>query len=203
MDIREKHIRRRRLSAPVFGCVLIGGASMRMGTPKHLLLKDGKTWLERTAECLRPLTRQIVIAGTGDVPEPLGELIRLPDAADARGPMSGILAAMRWAPRVSWLVAACDLPDLTTDALRWLLSTRRPGVWATLPRLEPSGFVEPLPAHYDFRCRPLLEDLAGRESFALHELASHPKVASPVVPAHLAPAWRNANTPEDLAPRRR
>ena len=37
---------------PVFGCVLIGGKSRRMGYPKHLIQKNGKPWIQRTVELL-------------------------------------------------------------------------------------------------------------------------------------------------------
>ena len=46
----------------VFGCVLIGGKSRRMGYPKHLIETNGKTWIQRTVEVLEPLTSQVVVA---------------------------------------------------------------------------------------------------------------------------------------------
>jgi molybdopterin-guanine dinucleotide biosynthesis protein A len=112
--------------------------------------------------------------------------------------MAGILAAMRWAPRASWLAAACDLPQLCGDALAWLLSTRAPGVWACLPRLPATCGVEPLLAHYDFRARPYLEELAARGEFSLTALSACPTTITPAPPPHLVPSWRNANRPEDL-----
>ena len=183
---------------PVYGCVLIGGASRRMGRPKHLLPSGGRTWLERTVEALRPAVERIVIAGAGELPDALAGATRLPDAPDAEGPMAGILAAMRWAPWATWVAAACDLPNLSADAVGWLLSTRAPGVWASLPRLPGKEGVEPLLAHYDFRARAILEGLAAEGRFALRLAAEHPKVATPTPPSHLAPAWKNVNTPDDL-----
>ncbi len=103
---------------PVFGCVLIGGKSSRMGRPKHLMRKDGQTWLARTAELLRHVCESVVIAGGGVVPEGASSFPRLVDVPDAEGPMSGLLAAMRWAPHASWIVAACDLPDHLASAWR-------------------------------------------------------------------------------------
>ena len=105
---------------------------------------------------------------------------------------------MRWAPQVSWLVTACDLPALSINALRWLLTTRAPGVWATLPKLKGKPNVEPLLAYYDFRSRLLLDQLAQQRDFSLTHLAANPKVISPAPPTGLAPAWQNVNTPEQL-----
>ena len=182
---------------PVFGCVLIGGKSTRLGQPKHLLNPNGKTWLEHTVDLLRQVTDQTIIVGAGTVPEGFDCTV-LPDAHDAQGPMAGILAAMRWGPQSSWLVTACDLPALSVDALRWLLTTRAPGVWATLPKLPGKPNVEPLLAHYNFRTRILLEELARQGDFSLTRLAENPKVITPTPPADLAPAWQNVNTPEQL-----
>jgi molybdopterin-guanine dinucleotide biosynthesis protein MobB len=181
------------LKTPVFACVLIGGNSRRMGQPKHLIRKNGKTWLESTVQILGEVTENVIISGAGDVPDGLKGHLRLPDIPEVNGPMAGVLSAMRWAPRVSWLVVACDLPNLTTDAVSWLLSTRRPGVWATLPRLAGSPGVEPLLAHYDFRARAALEEAAGRGDFQLATIISMPAVATPTLPASITPAWCNVN----------
>ena len=188
------------LRTPVYGCVLIGGASRRMGRPKHLLQSGGRTWIERTVETLRPAVERIVIAGAGELPDALAGVTRLPDVPDAEGPMAGILAAMRWAPWASWLAAACDLPNLSAEALEWLLATRAAGVWATVPLLAGARGVEPLLAHYDFRAGAILEPLAADGRFAPSLVAEHPKVAAPAPPSHLAPAWDNVNAPGDLPP---
>jgi len=196
--ILDKWLTRRWLQAPVYGCVLIGGKSRRMGTPKHLLETGGVTWIEQTVALLRAAVERVAIVGGGHVPLGLSNVIRLSDVPDADGPMAGLLAAMRWAPHVSWLVAACDLPNLSQGALQWLLSTRAPGLWATLPRLPADKGVEPLLAHYDLRARGVLEDLAARGRFSPSLLAEHPKVATPTPPAHLLSAWANVNSPADL-----
>lgn len=187
------------LRTPVYGCVLIGGASQRMGRPKHLLQSSGRTWIEQSVEILRPAVERIVVAGAGELPDALAGVTRLPDAPGVEGPMAGILAAMRWAPWATWLVAACDLPNLRLEALEWLLATRAAGVWATVPRLPGAGGVEPLLAHYDFRARAFLEMLAAQGRFRLSALAGHPKVILPEPPADLVLAWRNFNTPEHLS----
>ncbi len=200
LAILEDFLSEQWLKTPIIGCVMIGGKSTRMGSPKHLLQKGGKTWLGRTAELLQDVTDSVVVAGAGEIPSQLAGYPRLTDVPDAEGPMSGLLAAMRWSPRVSWLVAACDLPNLSADALKWLVSTRRPGVWATMPRLEGSSIAEPLLAHYDFRCLPALQQQAAHKNYRLLELARYPKVASPEIPPHLASAWNNVNSPSDLPP---
>ncbi|NIA07749.1 MAG: molybdopterin-guanine dinucleotide biosynthesis protein B [Actinobacteria bacterium] len=198
LDILEKWLFEKWLRTPVFGCVLIGGDSSRMGKPKHLLRRNGHTWLQHTAELLQELCEQVVIVGAGTVPDELGQHGRLADISEAEGPMAGLLSAMRWAPQVSWLLAACDLPAISLEVFHWLLATRTPGVWATVPGLAGEVGVEPLLAHYDFRCRLLVEQLASDQEFSLSRLAGRPKIISPVPPNHLASAWQNINTPDEL-----
>ena len=186
------------LKTPVFGCVLIGGRNTRMGTPKHLIVENGKTWLEKTICILKNVTQKVVIAGAGDVPDEINGIIRLPDVPDIQGPMSGILSAMRWAPYSSWLMTACDQPYLSPEALRWLLSTRRPGVWATLPASSENGNIEPLLAHYDFRSHILFEQLAAQGDYTLVRISDDSKVIKVSPPCKLAAAWTNINTKAEL-----
>jgi len=180
-------------STPVCGGILIGGRSQRMGRPKHLLRHGGRTWLEQIAQTVQPFVGQLVLLGAGEVPATLRALARLPDVPDQRGPQAGMLAAMRWQPRVTWLFVACDLPRISGEALQWLLDTRAPGVWATLPQLAGAPGPEPLLAHYDWRAGRLLEHCR-----APADLARHPAVILPTPPTAIADAWRNFNTTADL-----
>jgi molybdopterin-guanine dinucleotide biosynthesis protein A len=184
--------------APVWGCVLIGGKSIRMGSPKHLLRRDGLTWLELIVQKLQGQVEQVVLVGQGEIPPSLARLSVVADIPGPQGPLAGVLAVFRQQPRVSWLVAACDLPCLERDALAWLLNCRGPGVHAVLPDLMGNGQVEPLLAYYDCSCRNLLEELAVSGLNKLSGLVGRPGVITPQPPAHLQGSWRNINRPEDI-----
>ena len=188
---------------PVWACVLIGGRSSRMGRPKHLLEKEeavATTWLEHTAGLLSSLVgNNIALSGAGLVPASLAHLPRLPDIPEIRGPLTGILAAMRWQPAVSWLLIACDMPDISAEALVWLLDRRRPGCWGTVPRLQEDGYVEPLLAHYDYRSAPLFEQLLDSGSLRIGQIARQGKIETPLIPLPLRSSWHNINTPQELA----
>ena len=199
LSLINEWLPRQWLKTPVYACVLIGGASRRMGRPKHLISRDGKTWLERTIELVEKVVDRVVIVGAGRVPEQLGHYTRLPDVPDVQGPMTGMLAAMRWGAEASWLVCACDMPDMSLDALHWLLRQRTPGAWAVMPVHQDSGRVEPLLAHYDFRARELLEAAAFRHLYAPGALASHSKIMTLTPPKDCVAAWKNVNTEAELA----
>jgi molybdopterin-guanine dinucleotide biosynthesis protein A len=212
----------------IYGGVLIGGGSTRMGTPKHLLRAGQRTFLEHVLAALEPCVSQLVLLGSGEVPERCQHLTRLPDPPDIAGPLAGMLAAMRWNPDVAWLFAACDLPLITPAAIAWLLEQRSPERVAVLPRLwegeapaEPdvaagprtgrpgparatpqadtgTANVEPLLAVYEPQARQILEELAESGHHAPHRVAAHEFVFTPAPPADLARAWQNVNTPDDL-----
>lgn len=181
------------LSTPVYAGILIGGASTRMGRPKHLIGAPGQTWLHRILAAVRDRVDKVIILGGGEIPADLCSLPVLPDADDAEGPLRGMRAAMRWAPRAGWLFAACDQPDISSAAVEWLLLHRRPGVRAVMPVLPGASDPEPLLAYYDFRMAAAMERVRRPR-----DLADSPGVATPTVPGDLAPAWRNVNSPKEL-----
>lgn len=180
-------------ASPVYGGILIGGRSTRFGSPKHLIDRKGRTWLEQTVETLRPHVDGLAILGAGAIPESLKCLPVLHDVQDAEGPIAGMLAAARWSPLTSWLFLPCDLPLLAEESVGWLLDQRKPGTWAVLPQLPGKPGPEPLLAYYDFRSLPLLE-YVNRPI----ELADEDHVVTPAVPEHLQASWNNVNTVGDL-----
>jgi len=154
-------------STRLLGGVLIGGRSARMRAPKHLLTFGGETFLERIVAALCPHVAEVVLLGVGEVPAQLAHLRRLPDAADAHGPLAGLLAALRCGislrpvfctgsgrplgaagcvaadrsetrPPPTWVFAPCDVPLLTSDAVAWLIAQRAADRWVVLPRV-PGG----------------------------------------------------------------
>lgn len=183
---------------PLWGGILIGGSSRRMGTPKQVLTLAGMALAEIAAAAIAPHVAGIAVLGAGEAPASLADRVRLADAPDARGPLAGMLAAMRWQPGAAWLMIACDLPLVTPTAAAWLVSERAPGRWAVIPRVSTAG-VEPLFAVYEPQARGILEKIA-RDGLATPRLvAEHPRCAVVCPPEQLALAWSNANSPEDLA----
>ena len=139
---------------------------------------------------------EVVLLGEGPVPATLEDLSREADADDFRGPMAGILGAMRAKPEAYWVVAPCDLPLLQPAAVQRLVASRRPEAWAVLPSRE--GFVEPLLALYEPQARALIEEAAAAEEYSLHRLTSSSRVATAEPPTALRRCWFNANTPQEL-----
>ncbi len=203
-DQLMKELDKRVSLIPTWACILIGGKSSRMGQPKHLIEDEHNlTWLERTANILRPLVDGVVVSGSGLLPDRLTDTVRLADIPQVAGPLTGILAAMRWQPLVTWLFVACDMPHINPEAIHWLLSERRPGCWGRVPRLPGNKHCEPLLAWYDYRAAQLFEEQNYSGNLRIGAVASHLKVENPVIPGTLACGWQNVNTPEQLKAVRR
>jgi molybdopterin-guanine dinucleotide biosynthesis protein A len=185
------------VTVQILGGVLVGGQSRRMGRPKQLVEVRDLTMIEHIAGALSREVDEIVLLGDGPVPASLEGLARVADADGCRGPMAGILGALRARPDACWVVTPCDLPLLRGAAVRWLLRNRRPGTWAFLPSLD--GFVEPLLAIYEPQARTPLEEAAEAGEHALHRLVSKAGVATAEPPEALRRCWYNANTPHEMA----
>jgi molybdopterin-guanine dinucleotide biosynthesis protein MobB len=177
--------------------LLIGGKSTRMGMPKTLLKVKGRTLAFRSFDILSFVSEKTVLLGSGQIPKSLNSADRLPDVPNVHGPLAGMLSAFRWSPHSAWIISSVDMPLMHKDAWEWLLSQRRPGVWAVLPKIRGSKGVETTGAVYEPMIFEYAESLSASGNTKLQEIARHPKVMAPLIPEALARAWRNINTPTE------
>lgn len=148
------------LSAPpIWGLILAGGRSSRMGRDKALLAYHGKTQIEWTAERARAICERVYLSVRPDqTSDPArGVLPQIVDRLEGKGPIAGIHAAQALAPDVAWLVLACDLPYIDEATLRHLVAARDPARVATAYISTHDGLPEPLCAIYEPRSRALIE----------------------------------------------
>lgn len=183
---------------PVGVVLLVGGRSSRMGAAKSLLDYRGRPLISVMVERLGPTTDCLLLAGAGPLPPDLRATVpTVPDAPCARGPMAGLLAAMRHDPNRAWLAVGCDQPELGADQVRWLCEGRRPGRWVVMPQLPERTQPEPLGAIYEPPVRALLERACALGHHALFRILADAPSASLTPPQELARGWLNANTPAD------
>jgi molybdopterin-guanine dinucleotide biosynthesis protein A len=140
------------VTAPLYGIVLAGGRSRRMGRDKAALEYHGEPHVRRTAALLAGVCERVFVSCRADqASDPtLDGLEKVPDAFDIGGPLNGILSAQAAHPQAAFLVAACDLPFLSAEALSVLVASRDPSKPMTVfenPARE--NFLEPLCAIYE------------------------------------------------------
>ena len=177
--------------------LLIGGKSTRMGTPKGLLEMDGVALVRRALDTLGQVAAGTVLLGAGSLPKEMTDTDRLPDAPHSEGPMAGVLSALRWDPYCAWIISAVDMPLMVKDAWTWLLSQRRPGVWAVMPRTGRRSRAEATGACYEPMIFEYVDALARKGVYRLQAIAEHPRVITPQIPGGLVDAWKNVNPPEE------
>jgi molybdopterin-guanine dinucleotide biosynthesis protein A len=187
-------------SPPLYGLVLAGGRSRRMGRDKAAIAyQDGVPHARRTAELLAAVCARVFISCRADQAEDpvLAGVEKIPDAFDVGGPLNGILSAQAAHPDAAFLVAACDLPFLSAPALEALVAGRdvtKPVTAFENPARE--NFLEPLCAIYE----PAYSEQAR---FVMNlGLGCPTKIADALDTNRLQPGdalfLDNANRPEDF-----
>lgn len=151
---------------PIYGLLLVGGASRRMGRDKALLTyHGGTTQLERSAALLQSVCERTFVSQRPDqdYPTPAAAEIIYDSVREINGPLCGILSAMRQHPAAHWLVLACDLPYLETGTLRKLVhSFEQTTPQLTAYRSAHDGLPEPLCAIYPAGTADQLQALAEK-----------------------------------------
>jgi molybdopterin-guanine dinucleotide biosynthesis protein A len=144
---------------PVWGLVLAGGESRRMGRDKALLERNGRTQLSRSISLLeRHVDRTFVSARPDQANEPERRRYQqVIDRYSGIGPVAGVLSALEQQQDVSWLVLACDLPNVDDDTISFLLENRSPEQPFTAFKSSYDNLPEPLCAIYRPQARAIVE----------------------------------------------
>ena len=183
----------------IYGLVLAGGESRRMGRDKALLIRDGRSQLAHIAALLEGITERVYVSSRQeqqDDPE-RSRFENIVDRYADIGPVAGILSAMDAHPNIDWLVVACDLPNIDATTLSFLLEKSDPKQSFTAFKSNYDGLPEPLCALYrsgsDAIIRRFVEDgiVCPRKIL----IRSDTQLLEQPDPA----ALDNINTPDDLA----
>jgi molybdopterin-guanine dinucleotide biosynthesis protein A len=143
----------------VTGFILAGGKSSRMGADKAFLEFGGQTLLARVLETVGRVTPQVGLLGDKKRLAAFGTVIE--DIYLGRGPVGGIHAALMSTTTDFNLMLAVDLPFISAEFLRYLVSQAEgSNAAATVPRV--SGIFQPLCAVY----RKEFGKVAGRSLLA-------------------------------------
>ena len=183
----------------VMGLVLAGGQSRRMGSDKASLERDGETQLDRAVRLLRAqLDTVFVSARESQAGDPLrSRYPRIIDRYDDMGPVAGILSAMDEHPGAAWLVLACDLPNIDSATIRFLLDEASAEHPATAYVSVNDGLPEPLCALYRPAFRELIEEYVGNGIVCPRKMLINSPTCLLEQPN--PGALHNINTPDDLA----
>ena len=140
----EKHV------PQLFGLVLSGGKSTRMGKDKGGINYHGIPQQEFLYHLLEGFCERTFVslraAQKGNLPE---SILTIVDWNKFKGPYNGLLSAHEEYPDVAWLVLACDLPLMDEKSVKELILQRDPTKKATCFAQSSNPLPEPLCAIWE------------------------------------------------------
>ncbi|MGF1574673.1 MAG: cyclic pyranopterin monophosphate synthase MoaC [Cyanophyceae cyanobacterium] len=152
---------------PLYGLVLTGGQSKRMGQDKALLEYHGQPHAQYLYDSLGSLCERVFLSsrpqqwqGTA-----LADLPQLEDPETSVGPISGILTALSTYRDVDWVVVACDLAHFRPQLVETLLLHYRSDAVAICFRNAEMGIPEPLCAIYTPAALPIFQRAMEQQTY--------------------------------------
>jgi len=189
---------------PLYGLVLAGGESRRMGRDKGLLVYRGEAHRDVLYRLLRPVCARVFLSLNPAQPRPEPErfeyIVDQPPYS-GNGPIGAVMGFRDAHPGVALLLLSCDLPYFGPEALRALLAARDSTRPATA-FLNPENIrPEPLVTIYEPRFLDHLAEHFGRGVRSLQRVLLEDP---PALIRDFDPRWiRSADTPEDVEQARR
>ena len=177
----------------IFGLILTGGKSSRMGFNKSELSFHGmpqRDFLEQ--QLLKFCDAVYVSCKTPSA----GDENVLPDKFEIESPLNGILTAMDFSPETAWLTVPIDMPGVNEHVLRYLLLHRDTKAIATCFLDEDGIKPEPLVTIWEPAAYPLMKAFYQANKVSPREFLM--SVDCRMIIAPNRQFFQNINTPEEL-----
>lgn len=180
----------------LYGLVLAGGHSVRMGMDKGALDYHGRPQAQRCYGILRAVCDKVYVSVHRDqlTAEPYAHLPCLRDRFEGLGPAGGLLTAQTEHPEAAWLVLACDMPYVDVDVIQMLLNAGDSSQIGTAFRAT-DGKPEPLCAVYEPQSASVLHKALARGERSLRRLLM--TCGACIVDPPNAESLTRINTPEE------
>jgi molybdopterin-guanine dinucleotide biosynthesis protein A len=176
------------------GYVLVGGNSSRMGRDKAFLAYRDTVLADFIARQMQAAAGKVTLVG------PVARYLELgwpviPDLRPDNGPLGGIEAALSNTTAEWNLVAACDMPRVSSECFQEILSRADQSAADCLVPLTPEGQPEPLSAAWRASCLKAVSRAldAGRRKTQDLFAEVRTEYWKPLKIHH----FENVNTPED------
>lgn len=183
------------------GVVLAGGRSSRMGSDKAMmpLHPGGPSLLDHALDRLAPLVDELLVIGHPELHGHVGPFV-IADDLPGKGPLGGLVTAMRYAGQDRLLVLAVDMPNVGHELLLRLTQGLGNFTDAVIPRHE--GRSEPLVGAYHRRCATTFQMLLAQDRLKMSEALQQVRTTwievSDKENGPESDLFRNVNRPEDL-----
>jgi molybdenum cofactor guanylyltransferase len=182
-------------STKIFGLILSGGRSLRMGQDKGLIPFHGKPQREHLHDLMSTICDDVYLSckSATDVPQNLRPIA---DQYALSSPLNGILSAFDFNSAVAWLTVPVDMPMIDENAIRFLIANRDRDKVATCYVDSDGEKPEPLFTLWESSAYPLLKSFYGAGEFSPRKfLIDH--AAKLLIPPSKK-IYQNINTPDEL-----
>lgn len=186
-------------TAELYGLVLAGGESRRMGRDKARLVRGATSQLEYLMSLVGEVTEKAFVS-TRPGQQDDSERARFPQIVDRYrdiGPAAGILSALGQHPDADWLIVACDLPNVDRQTLDYLIAHRDPERPFTAFKSSHDGLPEPLCAIYRAGSDSILRKFVDEGIVCPRKMLIRSDTA--LIEQPDPRSLDNVNTPDDLA----
>jgi molybdopterin-guanine dinucleotide biosynthesis protein A len=144
----------------IYGLILTGGKSSRMGEDKSYIDYHGRPQVEYMFDILaRHCDKVFTSVYQGQ--KLAGELNPLADQFEMKGPMNGILTALAHNQDKAWITVAVDMPNVDEHVIERLIHERKREKVATCFYNEAEKFPEPLLTLWEPKAFPLLNQFVA------------------------------------------
>lgn len=192
----QKQMQERK--APLYGLVLAGGKSQRMGTDKGAIQWHGKAQRYFMADMLQSVCEKVFISCREDQIGLIeNSYTSLEDTFTHLGPYGAILSAFRQQPDAAWLVVACDLPLLESGTIDALIAQRKVASLATTFESPFDGLPEPLITIWEPKAYPVLLSFLAQGYSCPRKVLRNNQVH--IIKANSPEQLMNVNTVEEMA----
>ncbi len=183
--------------APIYGLVLSGGKSSRMGQDKGAIDYHGISQTKYLADELNKVCEKTFISCREEQSDEahLNNYPQIKDSFLNLGPMGGILSAFAEHPNAVWMVVACDLPFVNKDMFAELIENRNIFKTATCFINPDMGWAEPLCTIYEPKARNRLFQFLGAGYSCPRKMLLNSQIHT--IKSKNIKGLENANTPED------
>ena len=183
---------------PVFGLVLAGGESRRMGRDKATLRRAGQSQLAYVVHLLDEVVERTFVSARAEQRDDTerSRFEQIVDRYQGLGPVAGILSAMDEYPDVDWLVLACDLPNIDAPTLTNLLAKRSSDKPFSAYKSNYDGLPEPLCAIYTAASSEIVRAYVADGLYCPRKMLIRSDTLLLEQPNPVA--LDNVNTPDDL-----
>jgi len=183
---------------PIYGLILAGGKSSRMGEDKGSLDYHGMAQVDHVQKILRNFTKQCFVSCRKEQ-EHLPHLkyhLQIHDRLLEMGPGGGIVSALMEHKKAAWLVLACDLPFLDEATIENIIAKRNPFKVATCYRSSKNKLPEPLCAIYEPRAKQNFFQFFAKGYTCPRKMLINSNVLN--IDLLNESSLANANTPDDF-----